>query len=97
MVWQFWFTTIWALTQIRSSQRIMCAPHVALGARDFTLWNGHRSFFHFTSDPHRAKQLACEHTNNLLLFKFCLVIFLIQQTDAASHLRHLWSQSPNNS
>ena len=24
-------------------QRVMCAAHVALGARDFGLWNGHRS------------------------------------------------------
>jgi hypothetical protein len=86
MMWQFGFATIWAFTQIRRGQRIMCATHVALGARDFTLRNGHRSFFHSASDPHRVRPLACEHTNKSPRFKFCLVIFSTQRTDEVSHL-----------
>ena len=54
MVRQLGFATIGAFTQVGRGQRIMGATHVSLGTRNFTLGNGHRSFFHSKADPHRA-------------------------------------------
>ena len=51
MVRQLGFATIGAFTQVGSGQRIVGATHVSLGARNFTLGNGHRSFFHSRLTP----------------------------------------------